>query len=629
MSGSGNHNNQPSYNLAHNPYPSQTRVASPLASLPSADNGILPTPPLLFRLEPDLAEPELVTASLVTTTIPSHELRDEEDLEGHGCNSSSNLPRSPQSSVLSHNHAPETNPRLQNMGESMNDTSHRHSIADDTSQRRRRQEPPPLVVQAEESGIADFLKNRAFCFFFTGYLCAVATIAALIVVIVVMQNQNDFSRNNPILPTNESRENNPDYNSQEAIFSMTSTIMEEYINEVNYKAQYDAWQWLGTYPALQDLPRERKVQLYALMTFFHSLNGMYWPAFDRSSYADPYKDECLWGEQYSIENFVPNVVSESTNIVENIRDEVVQSNGNSDYPGSDGLLTACKRGQGILTQLQLVGLPDYIIRNVQGTMPREVSFLSSLDMIHISYTSLNARLSDLLPLELSRLVNLTSINFSENKIQGTIPAGNIAHFQKLTSLQLQSNRMWGSIPTDFGLLTRLTSIQLQGNQFQGTIPFRELGNLMNLKDLQLHHNKLQGNVDDLPNLAQLTLLSVQNNDLAGSLPTALGSLQQLTMLRLWGNNFSGWVPSEIGLMSSLRYLDLHENRFSGPVPSELGRLTDLEELRLYGNDWSEVRQMDSTIPSELCALPNLKVFRVDCSILACPMNCGNCECYAY
>ena len=153
--------------------------------------------------------------------------------------------------------------------------------------------------------------------------------------------------------------------------------------------------------------------------------------------------------------------------------------------------------------------------------------------------------------------------------------------------------------------------------------------MKNLKELQLWNNQLQGNVDELPNLAQLTLLSVQNNDLAGSLPTALGSLQQMTMLRLWGNNFSGWVPSEIGLMSSLRYLDLHENRFSGPVPSELGRLTDLEELRLYGNDWSEVRQMDSTIPSELCALPNLRVFRVDCSILACPMNCGNCECYAY
>ena len=58
--------------------------------------------------------------------------------------------------------------------------------------------------------------------------------------------------------------------------------------------------------------------------------------------------------------------------------------------------------------------------------------------------------------------DLTSLNLASNNLVGTIPS-EIGNFTTLTNLDLSSNTLTGSIPTELGNLTTLTSLDLSAN----------------------------------------------------------------------------------------------------------------------------------------------------------------------
>ena len=47
------------------------------------------------------------------------------------------------------------------------------------------------------------------------------------------------------------------------------------------------------------------------------------------------------------------------------------------------------------------------------------------------------------------------------------------------------------------------------------------------------------------------VLSLDNNNLAGSIPTEIGTMVNLEQLRLAGNSFNGGLPSNLGLLKRL------------------------------------------------------------------------------
>jgi hypothetical protein len=124
--------------------------------------------------------------------------------------------------------------------------------------------------------------------------------------------------------------------------------------------------------------------------------------------------------------------------------------------------------------------------------------------------------------------------------------------------------------------THVVSLSLDNNNLVGTIP---------------------GSIGDLQNLTSLTLTS---NQLFGSIPAELGSLSLLTELRLRDNQLSGNIPIELGNLTSLATLDLHFNRLIGNVPAELGLLTNLWHLYLGNN------QLTGYLPVGLGNLTNLR-----------------------
>ncbi len=120
-------------------------------------------------------------------------------------------------------------------------------------------------------------------------------------------------------------------------------------------------------------------------------------------------------------------------------------------------------------------------------------------------------------------------------------------------------------------------------------------------ELTLDNNNLTGPLPSaigaFPDLRTLLLF---DDRLSGPLPAAIGQLANLEVLYTQRNAFSGPIPREIGSLHKLISLGLNGNKHTGPLPQELGNLTALEELGLTEN------KIDGTIPPQLAQLANLR-----------------------
>ncbi|KAM5559169.1 hypothetical protein ABKV19_020694 [Rosa sericea] len=97
-------------------------------------------------------------------------------------------------------------------------------------------------------------------------------------------------------------------------------------------------------------------------------------------------------------------------------------------------------------------------------------------------------------LEMDRvpLTSFTSIDFSANKFNGTIPK-EIGQLTSLHVLNLSSNAFTGEIPSSFGNMGSIESLDLSQNLLSGQIP-PQLANLNFLSYLNVSYNQLTGRI---------------------------------------------------------------------------------------------------------------------------------------
>ncbi|MGP9801390.1 S8 family serine peptidase [Rheinheimera sp. NSM] len=161
---------------------------------------------------------------------------------------------------------------------------------------------------------------------------------------------------------------------------------------------------------------------------------------------------------------------------------------------------------------------------------------------------------------------------------------------RVTAIELDDNRLFGSVAAGFSQLTQLERLDLSFNSLTGTFPQAIL------------------------QLSKLQRLDLWNNALEGTIPAALGNLSALVTLDLSFNRFSGELPPALANLSALQHLFVEDNQLSGAIPSGLGQLSQLQVLWLANNNFS------GTLPQTLTGLSQLFAFSFAGTELCAPVN---------
>lgn len=221
---------------------------------------------------------------------------------------------------------------------------------------------------------------------------------------------------------------------------------------------------------------------------------------------------------------------------------------------------------------------------LQGRLSRSFGGLCNLKFIYLSQVNLTQGISEILDF-FSECISdkLESLDLRENQLFGHLN-NQFQQYKNLGSLYLSQNSISGYIPSSLGEVSSLRYLDLSNNELNGTIP-SSLGELSSLKVLHLSYNRLNGLIpSSFGKLSSIVNLDLSNNELNGSIPSSLGSLQFLKDLYLSKNKLNGPVPSSLGQLSSLEVLDLSRNNLNGTLyPSHFANLTRLSSFDLSHN----------------------------------------------
>ncbi|CAN8247931.1 unnamed protein product [Cochlearia groenlandica] len=185
--------------------------------------------------------------------------------------------------------------------------------------------------------------------------------------------------------------------------------------------------------------------------------------------------------------------------------------------------------------------------------------------------------------------DIISITVNAANLEGEL-GDNLAKFTSIRGIDFSNNRIGGSIPSDLPIT--LQHFFLSANQFTGSIP-ESLGMLSSLSDMSVNDNLLSGEIPDVfQNLVGLINLDISSNNLSGALPLSMESLLTLTTLRTQNNQLSGTLDVLQGL--PLRDLNVENNLFSGPIPE---KLLSIPNFLHEGNPFNSTTAAPSLSPS--------------------------------
>ncbi|KAL5574422.1 hypothetical protein UlMin_016121 [Ulmus minor] len=264
-----------------------------------------------------------------------------------------------------------------------------------------------------------------------------------------------------------------------------------------------------------------------------------------------------------------------------------------------------------------------------GSIPEFHPLPCNLSVVDFSVNNLNTTLS---PSFFSNFTSLQVFDVSGNSITGQIPK-EVGNCVQLWSLNLYDNQLYGELPHSLINLTQLCNFDVENNSLVGELPSKIVRNWSGLKNLHLSLNNFLAqdyntNLDPfftslknctfleelqlsglqisarLPSSIErlgsnLKILFLQENQLLGSIPPAIGNLSSLTTLNLTSNLLSGTIPAELSQLTMMEQLFLGHNLFPGPIPDFLGQFPHLGLLDLSNNNLS------GEVPSSLGNLSRL------------------------
>ncbi|THG16652.1 putative receptor-like protein kinase At3g47110 [Camellia sinensis] len=245
-----------------------------------------------------------------------------------------------------------------------------------------------------------------------------------------------------------------------------------------------------------------------------------------------------------------------------------------------------------------------IVNQIQGSLPWDLGItLPNLEFFGISGNQFTGSI----PVSISNASKLYELELDQNNLTGKVP--NLARLQNLKWLTMGDNQLGCREADDLNFIyslinaTNLQYLNVGLNNFRCKIP-ESIGNLSsNLKLLSLDNNQIFGSIPPgIVNLVGLQSLYMQVNQLTGTIPSGIGKLANLHELNLLDNSLSGNIPSSLGNLSLLSKLALGLNNFQGNIPPSLGNCSNLQKLFLSQNN------LNGTIPKQVVSISSLSIY---------------------
>ncbi|PIN14337.1 Leucine-rich repeat (LRR) protein associated with apoptosis in muscle tissue [Handroanthus impetiginosus] len=220
--------------------------------------------------------------------------------------------------------------------------------------------------------------------------------------------------------------------------------------------------------------------------------------------------------------------------------------------------------------------------NLQGTLVKELCFLTELSILHLN----SNRFSGGVPLSFRQLESLTELDLSNNHFSGPFPTP-ILYIPNLVYLDLRFNTFSGPIPPEL-FNKKLDAIFLNNNLFTGQLP-DNLGNSP-ASVINLANNKFTGTIPFSLSYMGIKEILFLNNQLTGCIPEGVGMWTDLQVLDVSSNSLMGHLPDSLSCLSSIEVLNLAHNKLSGDLSDLVCSLRNLLNLSVAANFFSGISQ---------------------------------------
>ncbi|KAK9095833.1 hypothetical protein Sjap_021330 [Stephania japonica] len=226
-----------------------------------------------------------------------------------------------------------------------------------------------------------------------------------------------------------------------------------------------------------------------------------------------------------------------------------------------------------------------------NTLRTLTSNFSSLKELHLDafldglYNSTTSAYEWLSVIASAELHHLQVLTFRSSRLAGSVGTS-LLNSSSLSHLDLSYNDIT-HFPQQMFHLPNLKILDLSWNSaLTGSLPEFPPGS-STLQQLFLGNTNFSGRIPhSIGNLKQLTNFEVGDCGFFGPLPHSFGNLEQLAFLGLSGNNFEGEIPCSFSKLSHLKEVDMSSNRFVGPLPSLNSSRKTIELIRLSSNNFS-------------------------------------------
>lgn len=175
-----------------------------------------------------------------------------------------------------------------------------------------------------------------------------------------------------------------------------------------------------------------------------------------------------------------------------------------------------------------------------GSIPASLGAIEYLRGVDLSNNSLNGSI----PATLLRASELQTLDLSNNLFSGEVPV-DAGTPDTLLSLNLSDNNLDGKFPEKLAHLRNLTVLSLRNNYISGEIP----GGFQEIQVFDISSNRISGSLPSDFGGSRLRYLNVSNNRLSGKIPPRFAEkVQENATIDVSYNNLTGEIPAA-GLFS--------------------------------------------------------------------------------